>query len=416
MKKLTKENKAKFFNSAFCLIALILLPASVLSGLITAPILITLGVLSLLLLNKNTGNFLSKNKIIIFAFALFLDWALITVIWSIDWKHSLVTWLQLAVLVAFGTILISSAKSIQKNKAERVLEYLFLGIGISLVLFLFQKETNGLLYQAFYKLKGEIREYKVTDMNRAACLLAVIFWPCFIFLFEKYKKYSYLLALSTFLVIFNLESLSAKTGFVAGALTFIFFKIFKAKFYHLLSIAIIIFAGLFVYTISNLSQKEILEQQTNLPHSSIHRLLIWNFSFEKIKEKPVFGFGFDSSSEIPGGQKIIKIENKILDKGWTYLPLHSHNIIMQTWLELGAIGLIILLSSIFILINAIGKSALSVNLKATSFAAIAGYFTIALTGFGMWQFWWVSVIFISGFFIALVNQSLSKARAKSQNS
>ena len=45
----------------------------------------------------------------------------------------------------------------------------------------------------------------------------------------------------------------------------------------------------------------IAQSVPGLPNSFIHRLLIWDFTLNRIAERPLFGWGLDTSRAIPGG-------------------------------------------------------------------------------------------------------------------
>src|SRR5207302_8324015 len=68
--------------------------------------------------------------------------------------------------------------------------------------------------------------------------------------------------------------------------------------------------------------------------SAGHRLLIWSFTGEHIAERPLLGWGLDSSRAIPGGNSEIR-------PGQNWLSLHPHDAALQVWLELGMPGAVL---------------------------------------------------------------------------
>ena len=94
--------------------------------------------------------------------------------------------------------------------------------------------------------------------------------------------------------------------------------------------------------------------------SAGHRLLIWSFAGDRIAERPVTGWGLDSSRAIPGGDDPIRPRE-------TWMPLHPHNAALQVWLELGAPG-----AALFALLAAIVWRALARVEWPPLFAAAAG--------------------------------------------
>jgi O-antigen ligase len=134
--------------------------------------------------------------------------------------------------------------------------------------------------------------------------------------------------------------------------------------------------------------------------SAGHRLLIWSFAGDRIAERPVTGWGLDSSRAIPGADDPIRL-------GETWLPLHPHNAALQVWLELGAPG-----AALFALLAAIVWRALASIDWPPLFAAAAGAsLTIAFIGcfatYGIWQEWWLGTLSFS-LFLVLVMARVAK--------
>ena len=76
--------------------------------------------------------------------------------------------------------------------------------------------------------------------------------------------------------------------------------------------------------------------------SYVHRLYIWEYVGQKISSNWILGYGGDSSrDESVGGETK---QWPFLEKhGSTFInsdaiPLHPHNLPLQLWLELGAVG------------------------------------------------------------------------------
>ncbi len=122
--------------------------------------------------------------------------------------------------------------------------------------------------------------------------------------------------------------------------------------------------------------------------SIVHRYEIWQFVADKAEEKPVSGWGFNSSRSMPGG-------DEELDTGKERLPLHPHNGVLQIWLELGYIGIILLALLIpFSFIAVAGKSISTPGFTARG-GTIIFLFTAANITFGIWQSWWLATILLS---------------------
>ena len=106
---------------------------------------------------------------------------------------------------------------------------------------------------------------------------------------------------------------------------------------------------LFVKALPNqFDQDSIKNQSFEIPTKIIdeHRQFIWGFSVKKIIEKPLFGYGQDSSNFIEGSQKIIGHE---LTGNMPFIPSHPHNFLLELILEVGIFGAVSFIIFIFLL-------------------------------------------------------------------
>ena len=129
-----------------------------------------------------------------------------------------------------------------------------------------------------------------------------------------------------------------------------------------------------------------------------HRLAVWKYTSEKIFQKFLFGHGIYSSKKLGEIDKIGLIEYNLNSdvnkhKAYAAIPLHPHNNALQIWLELGLFGVVIF---IIFLASLFKKLLMNSCLNKFSNSLITGsLFCIIIinqSSFGLWQFWWLSVI------------------------
>lgn len=119
-----------------------------------------------------------------------------------------------------------------------------------------------------------------------------------------------------------------------------------------------------------------------------HRVVIWNHTAEEALKQPLIGIGagmmyeLQWESEFPGRPEL----------GPVKVP-HAHNVFLQTWYELGAIGVVLL--------GLFGLAAIEAVRRLGSHGASYGYATIAAAAtllaasYGMWQAWFLSLFGLS---------------------
>ena len=115
-------------------------------------------------------------------------------------------------------------------------------------------------------------------------------------------------------------------------------------------------------------------------------------------ERPVFGWGLNTSRVIPGGG--VK-----LDASESALPLHPHNGVLQLWLELGAVGALLGAGLLIrILVRTVAWTGDPVERAACTALTLTG-FVIACLSYGLWQSWWMAALFFAAVFAAGARES-----------
>lgn len=116
--------------------------------------------------------------------------------------------------------------------------------------------------------------------------------------------------------------------------------------------------------------------------SFIHRLAIWQFTADKIFEKPFLGWGVGISRALPGGKDFFQ-------PGTEFLPSHPHNHILQMWLELGVAGALVLAFLQFLLVREIAKLP-SKGATACAMIFYGTVFVILQLSHNVWHHWWIT--------------------------
>ena len=124
--------------------------------------------------------------------------------------------------------------------------------------------------------------------------------------------------------------------------------------------------------------------------SALHRLYIWEFTAARIAEKPLTGWGLDSSRAIPDADR------PVLPSG-PVLSLHPHNAALQVWLELGLAGVLLFAAFLWRIGGAIAHVADPLARAGTA-AAFTSALVVAFLSFGIWQNWWIASLALAAAF------------------
>jgi O-antigen ligase len=288
--------------------------------------------------------------------------------------------------------------------APRRLTFLLLiGMALGIAMVAVELATAGALSSLFSD-----RAYRPTQLNQTSVSLALLVLPASaLLIFLGHAVFAILLAAVTAATVYELAGTAAKAVLLAGlAIGLLLYRArpVVARIALAISVAAIIAAPL---TFARLERLPGLgETADSFKISAGHRLLIWSFAGDRIAERPVTGWGLDSSRAIPGGDDPIRPRE-------TWMPLHPHNAALQVWLELGAPG-----AALFALLAAIVWGALARVEWPPLFAAAAGAsltiaFVECFATYGIWQEWWIGTLSLSLFLVLVMARVANASKASS---
>ena len=156
----------------------------------------------------------------------------------------------------------------------------------------------------------------------------------------------------------------------------------------------------FVFMVSG-DPNGFIELKHYLSSSMSHRLSIWHFASDLISEAPFVGHGFDSSRYFEGVTDLLLVEpsvttgeHKVVAHESPLMPLHPHSAFVQIWLELGMVGISMVVFAIFQGIRHLVTLDMSPFSHAALAASLVTLFANANVSFGLWQNWWVAGIWL----------------------
>lgn len=363
--------------------------------------LLVLPVLPLLFSMPNRGAvFGALPRMVLVIMAVLAAWSLITIWWSPRPFGGLELWARVVGIGLCGTVMFATAA--RMTAADRqFLRPAFALSGWSFVaLFALEILTDGFLSGLGVSLWNLLTPWD-TDPSRPSMLLleasaglAVFAWPCMLAIRARNSTaiaVLFAIAVAAMLLVQNMQAslVAFASGVVAYAAVYIFRRWGAVVF--LVGLALVNLAlVLIAFETASMDQREGINAA--LSGGARERLHIIDFVYGKIFQHPVTGWGFDASRAI--GQDTLGGfgDNKSI-------PLHPHNLWAQTWLELGAIGLVMVISlvaAVSLRINARGRGR---QAAAAAMAGVAAYLLIGNISYGMWQNWWLAIAWLNvGFF------------------
>jgi O-antigen ligase len=129
-----------------------------------------------------------------------------------------------------------------------------------------------------------------------------------------------------------------------------------------------------------------------LPNSARQRIVIWAYAASEVSNRPLTGIGVAATKPLDA-RRDAKVEVVPGTRyQWRSSP-HTHNVYLQTWYELGAIGAALLCAFGLLLLRAISQLP-----PAARPAALATFVAAMLTGafsWGLWQAWFLAAFAVT---------------------
>lgn len=334
------------------------------------------------------------------ALGLLLLWAAVASFWSFEVWGALLLALRLTAVVAAGFWLIVCAFELGKEEQQGVVRWLLLGFALALGVMVFELALDSPLGRLLESL-GFGDQTKSSRFNRGSTYLAILVWPLAAALWHRGLR-AWALALPAGLILLFIpqESLSAVFS-LSAALLFLGLAAAWPRIGRWMLAAAVVLGVLVVPPLMAGIDRTSLEVTDPRIHSSIHRLYIWSFTGERILERPLFGWGFNASRDMPRGdvEPFREGEKRVMS-------VHPHNAALQIWLELGIVGAGLALAPLLLLLSAIAR--LGRVDQAFALTMFVCAFAIALVSYGIWQNQWVATLFSCGLAFLLCRQGGSE--------
>ena len=237
--------------------------------------------------------------------------------------------------------------------------------------------------------------------SRGAAISACALLPIAVGLFRMSgSRQAFVFAAISLATVLVLANEAARLAAVLGVLVYVAVRWRGVLFWPVILLPLV--AGILSPTFfaNELSNSQLCSL-FNSKKSAAHRLFIYQFSSRKIFEKPLLGWGMDSSRSIPGGNMMAQIYDCRYQEGppithnmGEQIPLHPHNAALQVWLELGAVGVVIFVGLLGTLIVRWQRGFASGPGRPLIAGLLTAIFLMYSISFGLWQSWLIFALIL----------------------
>jgi O-antigen ligase len=337
--------------------------------------------------NKIDLKYFKNLKInIIISWFIFCIWATISYFWSISSEDTLESVLKMWAIYVIAFTAISGLLSIQSKRLDsansKYIFFLLMAINILLII----EHLSGYQIALFLRKTFQYQTSNFGQPMDKATALYTMTLPFFLLLLSERKSlFNSLLLLSAVMYLLH-PMLAATVAFIAATITVLLYRTFGRNIITILFASSILLYLFMPQIMSILLQMDLL--QTNLqslPVSWFDRVDMWQNSVQLISQKPILGWGLNSSDII---------ENYTNNIESNLIRLHPHNIPLQLQLETGFIGGLLFSTVLLMIYIKI------INIKDRDFvsallACYSSFLIFSLVSFNAWHTWWLCTIFIT---------------------
>lgn len=323
------------------------------------------------------------NRSISLILGLLIAWCLAASLWSYQPLEAVILALRIGVLLFVLAYLCAVTGQLDQRQRRTAALGLAFGFGLTVLLVIAEFAFG---FPVFTALKGpaDTDYHALSRLNRGVSTLAILIWPLAAYAWQSEQRL-FALAAPPALFALTLTSESSATilGLAAGLLVAALASLGRTASRLVLAAAL---AGALIAGpgVVELMKQPDQGQADYLPNTARYRVHIWDFVTDRIVERPITGWGFDSSSSIPTtAAESFRNDRKAI-------PSHPHNGPLQILLELGVVGGILAMGLLFLIARRIDALPTAARVCAT--AMFVTILAIACTAYGMWQSHWLTVI------------------------
>ena len=325
-------------------------------------------------------------------------------LWSVSPLTALIRAVLFGLIVVMGLMVFRCLPSLTHENAERLQRAILCGIALSALYLVFEisfgQPIRRFVISFVPTLRPSQKHMEMVDgwvsrinlytLNRNVALLNIMLWPALLLLRARMPQttawlYGGALVLLAALAACTSEHETSMIALVAGVLVLAGMAV-AAPITRALVIAAWLAATLLVVPAADIAHGIGLHRASWLPQTARNRIVLWNVTADRTQESPILGIGINSTK--PLDEEAAPLARR--EPGDDYAQRtgrHAHNIFMQTWFELGAVGALLLLVSGLAALRAMMR--LPAADQPYAFASFASTMVLASFTWGMWQPWFM---------------------------
>lgn len=339
--------------------------------------------------------------------------------WSLDPSRAFdkAAWFTLVVAMSYGAC--RALATWQRPRLQMAVTAFLVGLMAGGAIVLFEVATDRLLTISLYNTlpftrpesvkslvvsDGAILRIAAFELNRNVTVMLVMLWPALLCMTLRGGDRARLLGVAAlFLAVLAAVLLSkhesSKVAIVSSVIVFAVALLWPVLTRRVM-LAAWCLAFFLVVPLVTMAYKAEFHRVDWLHYSAKDRVVLWAYTAEQIPTAPIFGIGATSTRKMDLETRLKGINDKQEGKDFRLRAgTHAHNVFLQTWYELGAVGVVLFLAAGSAVISYVGR--LPRRTQAFVLAQLAAFFSILAFGWGMWQSWLMALTGLAALYSTL---------------
>ena len=362
--------------------AFLILPLAVLAPLGEAMLLLALAVAAVALAGRHGIVAAAARSRWVWPLLALAVWGAVSAAWTAAPEGTVGLSVSLAALFAAAALLFAASGGLGPADRERLLRWAWVGFAVGVALLAVELLAGLPISGALRGLPPEA-ERASHEVNRAVTVLALVVWPLAATTGFSIRGLGLPAVLAAVALAASSASSASVVALAVGGAVYAAVHAGGATVVRVLGVlaaALVAVAPLLAAAAPEVIAAGFFGEQ----RSWLHRLHTWDFTAERIFERPLLGWGLGAAPHLPGADDAVLGE-------LTALSLHPHNFALQLWVELGVAGAAAGAALVWACVRAIAAVP-AVAARAGAAAAFASAFVIASLSYGVWQNWWIATL------------------------
>jgi len=355
-----------------------------------APLAFGLGAALLLLDLAASSRHFSVDFPLTISVAAFIGLCWLSVMWAENAGQARHGALQMTAVYVAAIVLMSMRQSLTRH-ADPIFNAIKIGIVVGTVLMSVDILSD---YRLSFLHLGWSNPEKTFKYNRGLDYLVIVGWPVLAFVAPRNRLQALgLVAAIAVPVAVGLSGTARVAGSVGIAVYLLALcmpkLVSKALTWGALALPVLLPAILNIFA----GFRPVIGP--HIPTSGLHRLEIWDYMMHRIFEKPLLGWGILCAKLVPVSPE--EIQHYVYADGFGIYP---HNQWLQIWVELGALGMAVAVSFVWIVAARIAR--MTSTTRPYAYAAFAAALAVSFFNFEISTDSWIAALAVTALLFSLV--------------